>query len=118
MNNITAWMQQAKEVTKKISDMMYIPPEDNIESEKILNDTVSEEVNIEAETQPTRLKEVENKENISSNDELTMEFGEGNGGNRSDGGLDRRKLETNAAATVEAARKYASKSFPRFRFLE
>uniref|UniRef100_A0A0R3S4B2 BSD domain-containing protein n=1 Tax=Elaeophora elaphi TaxID=1147741 RepID=A0A0R3S4B2_9BILA len=106
MNNIALWMQQAKEVTKKISDMMYVPPEDNVEPEMILSDVASEEVCIKRDTEgnASNLKEVENKENIS----LTMELGKSN---QCIGGLDRSKLETNAVATVEAARKYANSFF-------
>uniref|UniRef100_A0A1I8EWK5 BSD domain-containing protein n=1 Tax=Wuchereria bancrofti TaxID=6293 RepID=A0A1I8EWK5_WUCBA len=110
MMNITSWMQQAKEVTKKISDMMYIPPADNVESE-ISADAVFEKVCIGMETEEgsTGLKEVENKENISSNNGLTMKIEGGNNSNQNVGGLDRNKLESNAAATVKAAKKYASK---------
>ncbi|VBB25579.1 unnamed protein product [Acanthocheilonema viteae] len=108
MNNITSWMQQAKEVTKKISDMMYIPPADNTQSEKILDNAVSEEIRIKMKTKENSisLKEVENKENISS----TVELGNTDV-NRGVGGLGRSKLETNAATTVEAARKYANSLF-------
>lgn len=109
MNNFTLWMQQAKEVTKKISDMMYVPPEDSTDREKILDDAISEEMLVETENESnsSSLKEMENKENISS----TMKFRRNANGNGDARGLNRSKLETNAAATVEAARKYASKNF-------
>ncbi|CAG9534900.1 unnamed protein product [Cercopithifilaria johnstoni] len=107
--NITSWMQQAKEVTKKISDMIYIPPEDNTDSDEILDDAVSEEVHVETETEKnsSSLKEMENKGNISS----TMELESTDDDNRGAGGLDRNKLETNAVAAVETARKYANSFF-------
>ncbi|VIO96280.1 Uncharacterized protein BM_BM2244 [Brugia malayi] len=113
MMNITLWMQQAKEVTKKISDMMYMPPADNVELEKTSADAASEKVCIgmETEEESTGLKEVENKENISSNSGLTMKIENDNNSNQNAGGLDRNKLETNAAATVEAAKKYANSFF-------
>ncbi|MCP9260303.1 hypothetical protein DINM_003668 [Dirofilaria immitis] len=69
--------------------MMYIPPEDNIEQEETLDD------------------EMKNKENISSDNGLTMEHDENAGSKQRFGGLNRSKLENDAAATVEAARKYA-----------
>lgn len=101
MNNITSWMQQAKDVTKKISDLMHIPPEDNAEPEKILDNTVSEEVYTGTKTKENAisLKEERKKGNTSS----TMEF------ERSIGNRSVERSETNSASTVEAARKYASK---------
>ncbi|KAM3720796.1 Synapse-associated protein [Dirofilaria immitis] len=111
MNNITSWMQQAKEVTKKISEMMYIPPEDNIEQEETLDDVISEKIPMENQKKVPRLKEMKNKENISSDNGLTMEHDENAGSKQRFGGLNRSKLENDAAATVEAARKYANSFF-------
>ncbi|EJD75251.1 BSD domain-containing protein, variant [Loa loa] len=113
MNNITSWMQQAKQVTKKISDMMYIPSEDNVEPEMTLGDVVSKDENVETETQEKgiSLKEVENKENISSNNGLMVKFESGSDGKSNVEGSNRSKLETNGPTTVEAAKKYANSFF-------
>ncbi|VDP19480.1 unnamed protein product, partial [Onchocerca flexuosa] len=108
MNNISSWMQQAKEVTRKISEMMYIPAEDKVELEETLDDVGSEKVPVENQEKSPRLKGVENKENISSDSGSTVELG---GDSVSHQGLDRSKFETNAAATVEVAKKYANSFF-------
>ncbi|VDK68496.1 unnamed protein product [Litomosoides sigmodontis] len=110
MNNFASWMQQAKEVTKKISNMMYIPPEDSTDGEKILDDAVFEEMLVDTENGSdnfSSLKEMGNKENVSS----TVKLERSVNGNEDVRGLNRSKIETNAAATVGAARKYANSFF-------
>lgn len=106
-----SWMQQAKEVTKKFSEMMYIPAEDSDEPEMTVADsevggTVGDAVeDKDADT-------TESKENVSASESTSEPQKDGN--EQGIGmGLDRSALEADAASAIEAAKKYASelKSF-------
>lgn len=91
---------------------MYIPAEDFIETGKSLDDVVAEDVGVgtENEKKATNSKQLENKENISSDNDLTVKLEAVD--KRNVLGLDRSKLEANATATIETAKKYASR--PKF----
>lgn len=115
--SVASWMQQAKEVTKKLSDMMYIPPEDANDAHPVESaGSTKNGSTLKPDHSPTQTEcsatEVKRLD-VADNNELMKEHDSSVSERENEPPADlfyELKVGENAAAAVETAKKVASKS--------